>query len=200
MDAQTLSWLANLKDISGMVSDIATVIALIFGGIFAWWRWGREKPQTPRGNLSHEVFLAKLDQDRVLLHLAVVIENTGNVPLNLRSGWTAVLKVSPVDSDVANVLGKNDRFAKDHTQIDWPELERRTYSQDLELWLDSGETERLYSDFVLPKEHMVIAVRSELTMKEDAPGTIWPVVTLMHLEEVLQGNVGTKAEVMPTTK
>jgi hypothetical protein len=183
------------KEITGIVSSMVTVVAVVAGAIYSWWKWGREKPQAPRGNLAHSIFLGPLDSDRFVLHVMLEIQNKGNVPLHLKSGWTEIRKISPVDSDVEAVLTRKNPFAGDGTQIDWPAAERRVYKGDkLDLWIDSGETEHLFSDFVLMRTHQVVAIRSEISMREDEPGTIWPVTTFVNTADLLHGKPSNKAE------
>jgi len=52
--------ITNLKNIIDIISSIVTSTAVIVGGIVAWWKWGREKPQAPRCILTHKIFLAHL--------------------------------------------------------------------------------------------------------------------------------------------
>jgi hypothetical protein len=122
-----------------------------------------------------------------VLHITLEIQNKGNVALHVESGWTEVRKISPVDKDVEAVLARSNPFGEDGTQIDWPAAQRRLYEgEKLSLWIDSGETERLFADFVLLRTHQVVAIRSEISMKGDKPGTIWPITTFVHTSDLLR--------------
>jgi hypothetical protein len=187
MGDPSTGFMMSLKEITGIVSNIVTIAVVVVGGIFSWWKWGREKPQASRGNLAHSIFLGPLDSDRFVLHITLEIQNKGNVALHVESGWTEVRKISPVDKDVEAVLARSNPFGEDGTQIDWPAAQRRLYEgEKLSLWIDSGETERLFADFVLLRTHQVVAIRSEISMKGDKPGTIWPITTFVHTSDLLR--------------
>jgi hypothetical protein len=175
----------SMKDWIDIITSIVSSLIILIGALFAWWKWGREKPQVIRANLYHQVFLAHLDSNNNVLHVTLEIQNKGNVRLKLKSGRTELLKVAPVDEEVQAIVNSENKFAENKTEISWPAFERRTYEGDLlDLVIDSGETEHLYCDFILPKYHKVIALRTQLKFKEE-PEIMWPCTTFVNTNDIL---------------
>jgi hypothetical protein len=171
-----------MRDWIEIISSIITTLIILIGGIFAWWKWGREKPQVVRADLSHKIFLAPLDGEKYVLRVMLNISNRGNTRINLKSGWTELRKVAPVDKEIQSILSKNNHLADNGTEIAWPAFAKRVYDgQLLGLEIDSGEAEQLCCDFIIPKSHQVIVVKSEIYFDRE-PKTMWPCSTLVNLE------------------
>jgi hypothetical protein len=174
-----------MSDLVNMITNIITCLILVIGGIFAWWKWGREKPQLFRANLEHQVFLADFDNDNIVIHVSLDIHNKGNVRLEMSSGWTEVRIVCPVDEKIKDVLNRENKYWDNNTEIDWPAFERLNHNGSLiGLVVDSDETEHLYSDFILPRSYKVIAIHSQVFFKED-PKTRWPCTTFINVNSLL---------------
>jgi hypothetical protein len=175
-----------MKDWVDIVSKIISSLAIVIGAAFAWWKWGREKPQVERANLTHRVFLSDIDDDNLVVHVTLEIQNKGSVRLNLKCGWTEVRKVSPVDDTVRAVLAGDRKFGENKTELDWPLFDRREYDGKLlGLVIDSGETECLHSDFILPTTHKVIAIRSGIDFR-DFSSDVWPCITFVDVGKLVR--------------
>jgi hypothetical protein len=181
------SWLTTLKDWGSILSGFIIVI----GAIFAWWRWGREKPQAKRAQLTHQVFVAPVDEKNLVLHVALEIQNKGKVRIKLHAGTTEVKKISPADEEIRTVL-ENNTLAENQTEMAWPKLmdmERRYdyyATEEISFRINSNETDYLYCDFILPKSYKVIAIRSELYFSEKIkPKYPWVCTTFVNVADLL---------------
>jgi hypothetical protein len=94
----------TLKDIIDIISSVITTTLIIVGGILAWQRWGREKPQATRGDFSHDVSNYCITKGQRLIHITLFIKNTGTVRLAPCSAYTMIQKVTPQNGNFENKL------------------------------------------------------------------------------------------------
>lgn len=106
--------------------DLATITAIVVGGIWAYLLFVRRRQKYPRAALTHHIVHRRishdeLPDDKVLLRVGLVIENPGEVLLSLISGETRVQQIEPwPEWFLEKVKNGEDPVEKEQTEVNWP--------------------------------------------------------------------------------
>jgi hypothetical protein len=177
------SWVLGATAWTDLAQGVATTLAIAVAGVLAWRRWGKHRPDVCRADLSHSVVTRVLPEGRTLLHVTLLIHNTGEVAITPTEAYTVVFQVLPVESGAFReaLLSSSPPLAETITEIAWPELARKTYEPGrLRLVVDSGEVDRREADFILPAGVETVDVYSRVEA-EDAKGLGWSATTFVDL-------------------
>jgi hypothetical protein len=182
----------TFKDWVELLAHFVSAGALLIGGVLAWRRWGKEAPQAPRGELSHEVVHRLLSASVRLIHVSLMIKNTGKVTLTPILAYTFVQRITPLEDEFVGKLpsGTLPKDPDTKTEFKWPLIGKRIeypVKKD-QLRIDSGETEKLYAEFLIPSSVSAVFVYSLACMDPDDPDLGWDVTTF-HL---IDGSEGTE--------
>jgi len=91
--------LAQGKDLAAIVQSMFTVLAIVVGGFWSWRLFFRKRLNRPWAKVTNHVEHRRREDGKTLLHVAVHIENVGQVLLRVAEGFVRVQQVLP--SDVA---------------------------------------------------------------------------------------------------
>lgn len=105
MTDNVLSW-------ARIAQAVATAIALVLGGIFAWRRGFIFRHQQPHVTVSHDVTHRHIGHGYVHIEVTATLHNTSRVKVEFRDGLFTVEQLAPVTGDRADLLFK-EIFDKD---------------------------------------------------------------------------------------
>ncbi len=148
--------------------DLATIAAIVVGGIWAYLLFIRRRQKYPRAALTHHIVHRRishdeLPDDKVLLRVGLVIENPGEVLLSLISGETRVQQVEPWPKwFLEKVKNGEDPVEEGQTEVNWPYAgepgERLLQFEKKEREVEPGEKDEIHFDFVLTAECEAVLV------------------------------------------
>jgi hypothetical protein len=116
-----------VKDLAATVQSIATILGLVVG---AWWVFKRRRVY-PRAKFTHNVAHVELDAQRLLLHVAIVVENIGDVLMRVGPVVVCAQQLRPLPDDHRKRLESGSTLLPaGAVDVDWPILDR--CDQDLD--------------------------------------------------------------------
>jgi hypothetical protein len=138
----------QLKDWADIASNVATVIAIVVGGVWTYVLFVRQRLKYPRAELGITAQHATIASDKRLLHVALRIANTGHVLLRPRYAELRVRQVLPLDHDIGLRLRPNwDPVLPGQHELEWPLIVDRHWHEAFEI--EPGESDTLHADFVI---------------------------------------------------
>ena len=152
------------RSCAAMVQCCATLVALAVGALWSYWLFVQKRQKYPRASIEHQITHRHIAHDKVLLHVEVVVSNTGNVLIELVESATVVSQVLPLPTEVREkVVAMQDPVEEPKTDIDWPILdsrENRWAKDDCEI--EPGESQGIQRDFILHGDIRTVEVYSYL--------------------------------------
>lgn len=144
------------------MKNIAEILALGIGGAWTYLLFVRGRQKFPRAKLEHTVTTTPLDAVNVLLHVAIGVENPGNILLSFRAAEVRVCQVRPVPETIQSALDDGlDPVTNDRTDIPWPIIAERILSWERgEFQIEPGERDVRYFDFVLASNIEAVEIYS----------------------------------------
>lgn len=166
----------QIKDLASIVQSSVTVIAIIFAGI-----WFIEKRESSlKANISHLVTHRKISDDWTWVHLEVTILNDGSRLLNIQKGIIWVQQILPIDQQLTEKLRRGEYpIPKDGTQVIWPRI-GDPYTLSFDTWIEPGESDTLYYDFIIPSSARKIRIYSFFNKEASKIG--WSMATIYNIE------------------
>jgi hypothetical protein len=171
---------ASVKDFVGIASSSISAVGIVVGATIAWRKWGKTAPLVERAVLSHKVVHHLLSPAHRLVHVSLEIGNAGEVTLKPVKVFTFIQRVTPLDEDLAQKIILNQAPIDDvtKTEIAWPVVQERTYPmKEGRFRIDSGESDRLDCDFIVPAEISAVFIYSRACLDPDDPDLGWDVTT-----------------------
>lgn len=179
----------NVLDIVGDIFGIcvawATSIAIIVAGVWSYLRFVQNRQRYPRAKVEHNISHRSFAQDKVLLHVVVIITNVGEILLSLISLETRIQQVLPPPDQVLDLVGKGrSPVLEGETEINWPAAvdpyELRLKGEMCEV--EPGESQEFHHDFVVGAEIRTVAVYTHvMNEKKRARQLGWDATTLYDL-------------------
>ena len=101
------------------VADVASTVnlgvtGLAFGGGL-WWFWSRRQT-FPKAALIHKLQCYSLSPNQTLVHLALTIENKGEVLLRIRSLESRIQQILPLEPSMSAVI----EAETESNELPWP--------------------------------------------------------------------------------
>ena len=176
----------QIEQIVSIARDLATVGALIVGGLWGYWLFVQKRQKYPRACVEHQITHRHVGHDKVLLHVEVAVCNIGDVLIELVESATIVSRVLPLPTEVREkIVAKQDPVEEPKTAIEWPILdsrENRWAKDDCEI--EPGETQGIQSDFVLDDDVGLVHVYSYVINEKKRPQRLsWDVTTLYDITD-----------------
>ena len=133
---------------------------LAFIGASVWFL--KRRLHLPMANIDQKVEYRKISDNEYLLRVILILENKGNIRINIRSGFARVHTLNPFPADIYNLYRQNE----DYTQDGWvnlPDFKRRDIKFDMMPIVEAGETQELYFDFILETSVRSVIVHTSIT-------------------------------------
>jgi hypothetical protein len=180
------------------LESVATIVALVIGGVWTFRLFVRNRVDKPRATPSHAISIVDLGPEGLLLHVSVQVQNGSAVMLRLTSGEIRLAPILPLPDDATPLL---DEFRASErtgaTEINWPGCQRIVFD-----WskrpreVEPGESDTYHFDFVVSsglKEFEVYSYFQNVAKIGRSIG--WSTTTLHHVESEASG-----AETTATSK
>jgi hypothetical protein len=156
--AQTAQWLG------ATIQSIATVFAIVVGGIWAFSAFRRKREHVPHLKVENRVSHWRVG-DSTVVRLTVHMENNGGVIARISHAMAWVQQVRPVPVDIAEmIVSGKDPVPAGSNEIDWPlpvESRECDWSQS-PCEIEPDEVDDLQFDFVVPPHIEAVQVYSHL--------------------------------------
>lgn len=144
---------------SDIAANVATAIALLVGGLWAYMRFVRERSRWPQADVELAFTQHRLNKEFVLVNVAVQIRNSGHGLMQLARLRLDLYRVTPLDKEMPKKIRAGDQYEKTGAEAMWPEikqLERTWQGQKAEL--EPGESDDFGFDFFVdPSTEVVLA-------------------------------------------
>jgi hypothetical protein len=173
------------KTLTDIAQGVTAIIAIGVGGTWTYWKFIKGRGDYPRAAVSHRIHRVDLPSGHTLLRIENHVSNTGERLLELRKGFTRLLRILPPDADVLDALANgDDPVPCPGTEVPWPEVSRqRDHQFDTgTAEVEPGESEVIEADFFLPPDTKVALVYSYFwNEKKQGRDIGWPRSTLVDL-------------------
>jgi len=152
------------NQIAQYVESIITIIAIIIGGLWTYILFIHNRQKFPRANVRQEISNFTLNENFKILHINLVIENIGNVLLEVREIEVRVKQILPVHKSIQQLISENMNINLENTpELDWPELMTKKNNYEKNLYeVEPGETDSLSYDFLISKHLEVVEIYSHV--------------------------------------
>jgi hypothetical protein len=177
--------LEAVKNVVEIVSSSVAAIGIAAGAILAWRKWGKTAPLAGRAVLSHKVVHHLLSPAQRLVHVTLEIRNAGEVTIEPDKVLTFIQRVTPLDENFAQKILLNQAPMDDvtKTEVAWPVLQERDYPiKKGHFRIDSGESDRLDCDFIVPADISAVFIYSRACLDPKDPDLSWDVTTFQRFE------------------
>ncbi len=178
----------NVLDIVGDIFGIcvawATSIAIIVAGVWSYLRFVQNRQRYPRANVEHCISHRPFAQDKVLLHVVVIITNVGEILLSLITLETRIQQVLPISGQVLDVVANGrSPVPEGKTEVDWPPVDSHKLCLEGETCeVEPAESQEFHHDFVVGAEIRTVAVYTHImNEKKRARELGWEATTLYDL-------------------
>src|SRR5690242_12717437 len=144
------------KRILDNLQAIATIIAIIAGGIWTYLLFVEQRQRFPHLKLEHQIMHVPLPEHRMLLVLDVTHSNVGAIKINFSTADIRIygLKHTPgLSGDMIARLNKEGRAPDEiePTAI-WGLLAQQAQDWKRDLFIEPGESDQLHYEFVLSED------------------------------------------------
>ena len=193
-------WLEVANSVASVIQSVATVIAIVVGGVWTYVLFVENRERFPKAAVDHDVSRVQLDGDRALLRLVVRIENSGKGLLRLTEGEVRVQQILPLSEcspgDAARcpkrlveanqpVPELGQRIAEWPITAYWatPTAQPGNHPQAvLDVELEPGEQEFLSFDFIVSEKVRAVQVYSYfMNPEKQDQGIGWKHITFHEL-------------------
>jgi hypothetical protein len=152
-----VDWLLPEAFLLGRWADIAlalvTILAILFGGLFAAVKFELFRDFEPHLTISHSINHRRVGESYVHIDVTVTLQNSSKVKVSLREGFFFLQRLMPVtDAEVEQIYSEAfDR--EDSQQFVWPTLEEayRNWNEN-ELIIEPGEAYSELLEFIVSSE------------------------------------------------
>ena len=152
------------------IQSVATVIAIIVGGVWAYKNFIQKREKHPRVEVTHHIWHRVIPGGKALLFIDVSIANKGSVLLRLRTGQLRVYQVLPVPSEASRQISQNtlDSIPHKECDFDWTMLGYAHEAWDNEEnEIEPNEIERMHYQFSICSQVRVILIKSDFPYFEN---------------------------------
>jgi len=141
------------EQIAGAFESIATIIALIIGGIWTFRLFIKNRLNKPRAQFTHEVEIRDLGEQGFLIHVGVKVYNQAPLLMTITYGEVRLVPMIPLSSEIVMLVQeKKSPLHVNDTEIAWPnrqviKTEWTRYPREIE----PSETDTFHFDFIASK-------------------------------------------------
>jgi hypothetical protein len=151
--------LEEVKIVSDVASNVITIGAVVFGGIWGWRVYFRERTRWPKATLELVLYHRELSPEQTLLHVKVKIHNTGRGLMELTRIRADILQVLPLASTIGELeCGYLDPTTREGGTNWEPFAEGEQFLQAEEAEIEPGENDEFGFDFVAPASFETVHV------------------------------------------
>jgi len=152
----------TLKDWTEIAHGGLTCLAIVVGGVWAFFRFVWTREFRPRAEIEHSVLLRKLGQTLTLIRVSVTVRNTGLVLLQWKEGFVWLQQVLPC-ANVDWLTKQLDADSRCKSEADWPFVKKKVSLMGCIQEIEPGEFDTAHADFILSEELNAVLVYSHVS-------------------------------------
>lgn len=168
--------LSAIKDFFAIVQSVATVIAIIVGGVWTYWLFVRKRQSYPRAKIEHKISHRPTLGGKVLLSVDTIISNIGDVLISVESGRISVSQMLPPQSQLLNIIKGNNEVMV----TNWQNLASQGTSK---FEIEPGESHQLPYHFLIASDIQTIFVYTYFRNVEKPGRELgWEITTIYDIQ------------------
>lgn len=149
--------LSKWKDIFDILQKIFTILAIVGAGIWFYMQ-GESRP---RAIISHEITHRKIHAKKTWVHVSVILENIGKLPINIESGKVWIQQIKPIPKSLIKDIKSDVNIVNEDTFIvNWPNPCGYIHKLKDKIWIEPGEKDRKSYEFLISSDLKTIKVYS----------------------------------------
>lgn len=189
----------TLLDLLQIIEKIATVGAILIGGIWAYFLFVHKRIGKHRLNLEHVVTPVPFPDGSYLLQVSLRIDNVGQVRVDFERWRVRVQQVLPVNEEVAEALDK----PPGRPSMPWPTVDDRDFAKSsLSLKrIEPRESDEAIADIMIPPGIDVVRIYSfvessrRIRLRKKKIG--WAKETIVDVRQAKAKGPNTEGAVVP---
>jgi Protein of unknown function (DUF2934) len=145
-------WLSGQKDAIATIQAFATVLALGVGALWTWWLFDPVAQRVPNLYVTQSAETKKLGQGLLLLHVTLILENTGKTTAFLTCAALIVSQIVPANDQELKRLSADVHDVLKTPSPNWQMLKWEiddSLARD-DFFVEVGNHTQYTADFILP--------------------------------------------------
>ena len=118
----TLSSAGKLKDIAAIVQSSVTAVAIVAGGVFAYYKLQLFRDFEPHLTITHEVSHRFIGNSYVHIAVTAHLHNSSRVKIELREGIFRLQQIAPMSDEEIEQIYAQAFIDEEYEDIQWPIL------------------------------------------------------------------------------
>lgn len=159
-----------MVELLAAIANLSSVLAVIGGGIWAFYTFKRTRREYPRANLSHRVIRKKISDEEVLVRVTLSIVNEGEGLLKFDNGFLRVSRMRPWPPSFQKAVEEwrtsrkeESYLAEGRTVVAWPEMSKRHLPLRETAWeIEPGEQDEFHFDFVFDSRYETLLIYTHI--------------------------------------
>lgn len=161
--AMVVGTLETIKTYSDIASNVVTIAAVLFGAVWSYRAFFRERVRWPKATVELVMSHRELTPELALLHVKVKVHNAGKGLMKLTSLRVDVYQVLPLTEDKLTQLEAKGLKPEGEVLAKWHPLEQAMSrwggeEGESEPELEPDENEEFGNDFIVPSSLETIYV------------------------------------------
>ena len=146
----SLSGAGRFKDIAAIVQSSVTAVAIVAGGIFAYYKLQLFRDLDPHLTISHEVSHRFIGDNYVHIAVTANLHNSSRVSVEVRRFTFRLQEISPVSDSEIERLYKEMFEDRIEDYLQWPILEEIELDKEKNVMvIEPGETYYETNEFII---------------------------------------------------
>jgi hypothetical protein len=176
----------DIENLTDVAKNVVTAGALIVGGIWAYWRFARERVRWPRAAVELLFEERRIGSGIILLNVTVSVCNEGKGLMELTKLRLDLHRIRPLDAKMKSRIEADNAHRTGSVEADWPLIRHRvrTFAEKA-AELEPGETDTFAFDFFIEEPTETVQAYAFLDNKKKKRGTHelgWAVTALYDLK------------------
>lgn len=157
----SLSGAGRLKDIAAIIQSSVTAVAIVAGGIFAYYKLQLFRDLEPHLTITHEISHRSLSDSYVHIAVTADLHNTSKVHIDILTYTFQLQEVAPASDEEVERL-YNEVFEDRHEDyLQWPVIGEIELNKETgEMIIEPGETHRETFEFITSTDIKAVMVYS----------------------------------------
>ena len=155
----TLEGAGRFKDIAAIVQSSVTAVAIVVGGIFAYYKLQLFRDFEPHLTITHEVSHRFIGDSYVHIAVTANLYNSSRVKMGFRRGFFLIQQVSPISDDGIEELYAQVFVTREYRDVQWPTIDEiPLFWGENELIVEPGESHQETYESIVSRETESVAL------------------------------------------
>jgi hypothetical protein len=176
-----------LKTATSIAADVVTTAAIVVGGVWAYWRFIRERTRWPRASLELVIAHYKLTESTIALNAKIKVHNKGKGLMKLQELRVDLYRVLPVSIDFSSRVDSGSLVPNGEVEAEWPPIDQRKCKwADKCPELEPAEEDEYSVDFSVSSSDEVVFIYAYLCNVAKQRGKKelgWPITSFYDLRD-----------------